>query len=32
MFGKFRIKGEAQAMLKKIKALKGFSDARIVEG
>ena len=31
MSGKFRIKGEAQAMLKKIKALKDFSDARIVE-
>jgi len=30
MFGKFQSKGEAQAMLKKIKALKGFSDARII--
>ena len=30
MSGKFQIKSEAQAMLKNIKALKGFSDARIV--
>jgi len=30
MFGKFQTKDEAQAMLEKIKALKDFSDARIV--
>ena len=30
IFGEFQIKGNAQAMLKKIKTLKGFSDARIV--
>ncbi|NQT69299.1 MAG: AAA family ATPase [Desulfobacteraceae bacterium] len=30
MFGKFQSKGEAQAMLKKIKALKGFPGARII--
>ena len=30
MFGKFQTKADAQAMLEKIKALKGFSDARII--
>jgi general secretion pathway protein A len=30
MFGKFQTKADAQAMLKKIKTIKGFSDARII--
>jgi general secretion pathway protein A len=30
MFGRFQTKGEAQAMLKEIKTLKGFSDVRII--
>jgi len=31
MFGKFRTRSEAQTMLKKIKAFKSFSDARIIK-
>jgi cell division protein FtsN len=30
MFGKFQTKADAQAMLEKIKALKGFSDAQLI--
>jgi general secretion pathway protein A len=30
MFGRFQTRGEAQAMLKEIKTLKGFSDVRII--
>jgi len=31
MLGKFQSKSEAKAMLNKIKAIKGFSDARIIK-